>query len=83
MNIRFLGFMDCIVARLVNSAHPGISKSSIKKIFLETALVPLSLLRKRSFGIWCHMMGCNHSLGKHGQRGRDGLCITYIGHLPC
>ena len=31
----------------------------------------------------CHMMGCNHSLGKHGQRGGGSLCSTYIGHLPC
>ena len=63
--------------------HPGISECSTKKKLFGNDVITIESFKKKKFEIWCHMMGCNHSLGKHGQRGGDGLCSTYIGHLPC
>ena len=51
--------------------------------FYWNYIITIESFKKKKFEIWCHMMGCNHSSGKHGQGGGGGLCSTYIGHLPC
>ena len=46
------------------------------KHFFGYGIVTIEMFEKKMFQIMCHIMGCNHSSGKHGHRGGGAFALT-------